>query len=31
MIFEAHIGDAEYFQGRVLPATTNQIANEVND
>ena len=25
-----HIGDAEYFQGRVLLATTNKIVDEVN-
>ena len=24
-----HIGDAEYFQGRVLLATTNEIVDEV--
>ena len=27
----SHIGDAEYFQGRVLLATTNKIVDEVND
>ena len=29
--FESHIGDAEYFQGRVLLATTNKVVDEVND
>ena len=29
--FKSHIGDAEYFQGRVLLATTNKIVDEVND
>ena len=29
--FKSHIGDAEYFQGRVLLATTNKIVHEVND
>ena len=29
--FEAHIGDAEYFQGRALHATNNKIVDEVND
>ena len=29
--FQSHIGDAEYFQGRVLLATTNKIVDEVND
>ena len=29
--FKSHIGDVEYFQGRVLLATTNKIVDEVND
>ena len=29
--FKSHIADAEYFQGRVLLATTNKIVDEVND
>ena len=29
--FESHIGDAEYFQGRVLLAMSNKIVDEVND
>ena len=29
--FQSHIGDAEYFQGRVLLAITNKIVDEVND
>ena len=29
--FKSHIGDGEYFQGRVLLATTNKIVDEVND
>ena len=29
--FDAHIGDAKYFQGRVLLATTIKIVDEVND
>ena len=29
--FQSHIGDAEYFQGRILLATTNKIVDEVND
>ena len=30
-VLKSHIGDAEYFQGRVLLATTNKIVDEVND
>ena len=30
MILKLIIGDAEYFQGRVLLATTNKIVDEVN-
>ena len=30
MNFESHIGNAEYFQERVLVATTNKIVDEVN-
>ena len=29
--FQSHIGDPEYFQGRILLATTNKIVDEVND
>ena len=29
--FQSHIGDMEYFQGRVLLATTNKIVDEVNE
>ena len=29
--FQSHIGDIEYFQGRVLLATTNKIVDEVNE
>ena len=29
--FQSHIGDAEYFQGRILLATTNKIVDEMND
>ena len=29
--FQSHIGNPEYFQGRILLATTNKIVDEVND
>ena len=29
--FQSHIGDPEYFQRRILLATTNKIVDEVND
>ena len=29
--FQSHIGDMEYFQGRVLLVTTNRIVDEVNE
>ena len=29
--FQSHIGNMEYFQGRVLLATTNKIVDEVNE
>ena len=29
--FQSHIGDPEYFQGRIFLATTNKIVDEVND
>ena len=31
MVLESHIGDAKYFQGRVLLATTKKFVDELND